>query len=187
MSAWHEPPGAFYRALHGVLVLASTQLPCAAIWLALVRHRSKQGQRWLRTTPRKAKHPSPNVETGDHRSVQEPGGADDHAVQPDQLVELCRLDHELADVDRAEPAGDALEHDVQPVAAGKQGVDERLADVDAPTTRLEHPLDQLVDLPTRQDDRSELVPAVTGDEDPGRIVDPERSLGLRQSMTINEC
>ena len=39
--------------------------------------------------------------------------------------------------------------------------------------RLQHPLDQLVDLGAAQDQVGQLVPAVPGDEHPRRVVDPD--------------
>ena len=54
-------------------------------------------------------------------------------------------------------------------------VDERLAEVDAASARLQHPLDQLLDLGAGQDEVGELVPTVSGDEHPARIVDQQRS------------
>jgi hypothetical protein len=41
---------------------------------------------------------------------------------------------------------------------------------------LQHPLDQLLDLGAGQDEVGELVPTVSGDEHPARIVDQQRSL-----------
>lgn len=83
-----------------------------------------------------------------------------------------RTQHELADVDRGEAAGDALEDDVQPVAVGQHGVHERLADVDPAAAGLQHPLDQLLHLGGREDQVGQLVPAATGDENAARVVDP---------------
>jgi len=40
---------------------------------------------------------------------------------------------------------------------------------------LQHPLDQLLDLGAGQDEVGELVPTVSGDEHPARIVDQQRS------------
>ena len=77
------------------------------------------------------------------------------------------LEHELADVDGAEPAADALEDDVQPVALGQHRVDERLADVDPAPARLQHPLDQLLHLVGGEHQGGQLVPAVRGRRTPG--------------------
>ena len=93
-------------------------------------------------------------------------------AEVDEVVQPAGAERELADVDRGEAAGDALEDDVQPVALGQHRVDERLADVDAPAAGLEHPLHQLLHLRGRQDRGGQLVPPLPRDEDLARVVDP---------------
>ena len=63
---------------------------------------------------------------------------------------------------------------MQPVPLGQHRVDERLADrsIRRPLD-FEHPLDQLVHLGAGQHQVGQLVPAVPGDEHPGRVVDPD--------------
>ncbi len=80
---------------------------------------------------------------------------------------------ELADVDRGEPAGDALEHDVEAVALGQHRVHERRADVEPSPAGLEHPLDELADLRGIEPQVGQLVPAAPRDEHPAGVVDPD--------------
>ena len=61
---------------------------------------------------------------------------------------------------------------MKPVPLGKHRVDERLADVDAPAARLEHPLHQLLHLCWGQHRGGQLVPPLPRDEDLARVVDP---------------
>lgn len=82
-------------------------------------------------------------------------------------------EEELADVDRGEAAGDALQHDVQAVALGQHRVDERRADVEAAAARLEHPLDQLGHLRGVEAEVGQLVTPPAGDEDALGRVDPD--------------
>ena len=56
---------------------------------------------------------------------------------------------ELADVDRPVRARDVGDHDVQPRPVGQRRVDERRAQVDAATGRVQHPLDQVAHLAAR--------------------------------------
>ena len=114
-----------------------------------------------------------DVEPGPHRRLEERRRSRTERAELDQVGEPGGLEHELADVDRAEPAADALEHHVQPVALGQHRVDERLADVDPPTARLQHPLHQLLHLRGAEHQVGQLVPTVAGDEDPARVVDPD--------------
>jgi hypothetical protein len=82
-------------------------------------------------------------------------------------------EQELADVDGREAAGDALEHDVETVALGQHRVDEGGADVEPAAARLEHPLDELVDLGGVETQVGQLVATAARDEDPAGVVDPD--------------
>jgi hypothetical protein len=113
-----------------------------------------------------------DVETRDHRGMQEARRLRGQRTQLDELVETGGTHHELADIDGGEAAGDPVEHHVHAMTRGKRGVDERQAQVDPATAGLEQPLDQLVDLCTRQDGRGQLMPPVARDEHPRRVVDP---------------
>jgi hypothetical protein len=62
---------------------------------------------------------------------------------------------------------------VQPRPVGQGRIDERRAEVDPPAGRLEHALDQVLDLARLEDRRGELRAAVLGDEDLARLVDPD--------------
>ena len=113
-----------------------------------------------------------DVEPGAHGGLEEGRRLRRQAAEPDEVGEPVRAQQELADVDRGEAAGDPLEHDVEPVTLRQHRVDEGRADVDAPPARLEHPLDQLVDLRGVEPEVGQLVPATARDEDPLRGVDP---------------
>jgi hypothetical protein len=74
---------------------------------------------------------------------------------------------------------------MQPGAIGHHRVDERLDHVDPPSRRAQHPLDQVGQLPRRQDRRRQLAAPPAGDEDPPRLVDPNRSK-LSDSWVLQE-
>jgi hypothetical protein len=74
---------------------------------------------------------------------------------------------------RPVPPGDVRDCDVQPAPVGEGRVHERLAEVHAATGHEQHPLDEVADLFRRQDGGGEVTAAVTGDEDPPRVVDPD--------------
>ena len=83
-------------------------------------------------------------------------------------------EEELADVDRRESAGDALEHHVQPMALGQHRVDER-----ASLMSMRRPLDLSIrstsSLTMRRVEAQvgQLVATAAGDEDPARVIDPD--------------
>ena len=112
-------------------------------------------------------------QAGAYGRVEELRGLRGQRAEVDQVAEAVGAGDELADVDGSEVAADAVEHHVQPVAAGQHRVDERLGQVEAAPAGLEHPLDQLAHLLGAQHDRGELVPAAAGDEDPAGVVDPD--------------
>jgi hypothetical protein len=114
-----------------------------------------------------------HVEPGADARLEERRRLRGQAAHLDEVVEPRSTQGVLADVDGAEAPGDALEHDVQPVAVGEHGVDEGLTPVDAAAAALEHPFDQLADLGARQHRRGQLVPSTTRDEDLARLVDPD--------------
>jgi hypothetical protein len=86
---------------------------------------------------------------------------------------MARPNHELPDVDRGVVARDAVEHHMQPVATGKQGIDEGLGQVHPPARRLQHPLNQIPHLRGRQHRRGQLMPTLPRHEHPIRPVDPD--------------
>ena len=114
-----------------------------------------------------------DVEAGPHGRVQELRSAFGEAAEADQVVQLRGAYDEFADVHRAEPPGDPVEHHVQAMAVGKHRVDERLGQVDAASAGLEHPLDELLDLRRAEDGGGELVPAGAGHEHSAGVVDPD--------------
>ena len=59
------------------------------------------------------------------------------------------------------------------MAARQQRINEGRADVKSPTTRAEHPFDQLAHLINAEDRRGEFVPAIASDEDPRGFIDPD--------------
>src|SRR3954449_6168960 len=129
-----------------------------------------------------------DVETRGDRGLEEAGGLAGQRAQRHQLVEAVRLQHELADVDRHVPAGDVRNDDVQAGSVGHHRVDERLAHVDPPSRRTQHPLDQVGQLTGAEDGRGQLAAAAPGDEHPARLVDPEltRDARLRVVTDGNE-
>lgn len=62
---------------------------------------------------------------------------------------------------------------MEPVAVREHRVDERLTHVDPAAARLEHALDELADLSSREHCRRELVASAACDEDLGGLVDPD--------------
>ncbi|MDX6298698.1 MAG: hypothetical protein QOI51_2555 [Nocardioidaceae bacterium] len=62
---------------------------------------------------------------------------------------------------------------MQPVPGQQHGVDERAGQVQPSAGRLQHPLDEVPHLVSRQDGRGQLVPSVTRNEHPMGFVDPD--------------
>lgn len=114
-----------------------------------------------------------DVEPGPHRRLEEAGSLGRQAAQRDEVGQPVGAQQELADVDCGEAAGDAFEDDVETVALGEHRVDERCRDVEPAPARLEHPLDELVDLRGVEAQVGQLVAAAAGDEDPAGVVDPD--------------
>jgi hypothetical protein len=114
-----------------------------------------------------------DVEADGDAGFEELRGRWRQGAEFDQVGEPRRLRDELADVDGAEPARDAVEDDVEPMPGRQHRVDEGRGDVDAPVGRLQHPLDQVADGVGGEDGGGQLVAAVAGDEDAIRLVDPD--------------
>jgi hypothetical protein len=114
-----------------------------------------------------------DVEAGDHRRLEEPGGLAAHRAQPDQLGERVGAEHEPPDVDHPVAPGDVGDDDVQPGAVAEGGVDERAGQVDPPPAGPEHQLDQLVDVLLAEHGGGQLGPPGPGNEHLARFVDPD--------------
>ena len=107
-----------------------------------------------------------------HRVPQQSRGGRRQRSGGHETVEVAERRQELADVHGPVAAGDVGDDDVQSAAVGKRCVDERLAQVDAATGGMQHPLHQIAHLRVGEGERHALGDAAAGDEDPIGGVQP---------------
>src|SRR5688500_12176469 len=100
-------------------------------------------------------------------------GATGATASPEGVIWRLYSSESIRGFDGREAAADAFKYDVEAVTLGQHRVHERPRDVDPAAARLQHPLDELLHLPGAEHQVGQLVPAVAGDEDAARVVDPD--------------